>query len=73
MRRLRRMMAAHEGKRKGLVQFTAHQTCLKPAQIYNLVAAEELRAKISRYLENEEPQPHHPHSSFRWCWARYRG
>ena len=30
---------------------------VKPSQIYRLVAAEELRTKLSRYRENEEPQP----------------
>jgi N6-adenosine-specific RNA methylase IME4 len=57
MRRIRQMMEMHEGKRKELVNFIAHQTCLKPRQIYNLVACEDLRREICRYLQNDEPHP----------------
>ena len=51
------MVAAHQGKRKDPVQFITHQTCLKPSQIYDLLAAEGLREKLCGYPQNEEPQP----------------
>ncbi len=52
------MVKAQEGKRKDLVKFIAHQTCISPVQIYKLVASLELKKKIL-VNENmpEEPQP----------------
>jgi len=52
------MVKAQEGKRKDLVKFIAHQTCISPVQIYKLVASLELKKKILD-IENivEDPQP----------------
>ena len=58
MRRLERMVAAHEGKHKDLVKFIAGQTCLDPHTIRQLVRSFELKAKMSvtgRLTEEVQP------------------
>ena len=52
------MVKAQEGKRKDLVKFITHQTCISPSQIYRLVQVLELKKEI-RVNTNfvEEPQP----------------
>ncbi len=55
MRRLERMVTAHEGKHKDLVKFIAGQTCLQSSTIYQLVQTLNLQNELSEY--SEKPQP----------------
>jgi len=52
------MVKAQEGKRKDLVKFIAHQTCISPSQIYRLVQVVNLKKEIRVNTKiEEEPQP----------------
>jgi hypothetical protein len=58
MRRIERMVQAHEGKKQDLVKFIAHQTCISPSQIYRLVQVVNLKKEIRDIAKTEEePQP----------------
>ncbi len=47
MRRIERMVEAHEGKKQDLVKFISGQTCLRPSTIYQLVQVLSLGNEIS--------------------------
>jgi len=52
------MVKAQEGKRKDLVKFIAHQTCISPSQINKLLRTVELKEELrvnAHFIE--EPQP----------------
>lgn len=58
MRRLERMVEAHQGTRQELVKMLSHQTCIQPRQVYNLVKAIDLQKEILQVPTiTERPQP----------------
>lgn len=58
MRRIERMVQAHEGKHKDLVKFISHQTCISPVQITQLLRTVKLKEEIFVNKDfQEEPQP----------------
>ena len=56
MRRLERMVAAHEGKHKDLVKFVTHQTCIKPNHTNMLLRSLELEKSLISVI-SEKPHP----------------
>ncbi len=46
MRRIDRLVKAHNGSRKELVKALTHQTCLKQVQVYQLLRSLELEMQL---------------------------